>query len=131
MVRSLRLCTTIVALAAISSLSAYAQSGGQNVPPPAELHPPINLDADTLRARFATGHLGLKPNSASDIALPYGINYNRDTKSVIVPIDEKNEWGVGVGLNMNTSKIIELSPSGVLGLQQPNRAPGLMVHRKF
>lgn len=121
----------MMALAAINSLSAYAQSDGQNVAPPAELHPPINLDADTLRARFATGHLGLKPNSSSDISLPYGINYNRDSRSLIVPIDEKSEWGVGVGLNMNSSRIIELSPSGVLGLQQPNRAPGLMLHRKF
>ena len=95
MVRSLWLGTAILALAAINPLSAHAQSGGQNVPPPAELHPPINLDADTLRARFATGYVGLKPNATSDVSLPYGINYNRETKGLIVPIDEKNEWRSG------------------------------------
>ena len=132
MSRSLTLIAAAGIAAAIYALPAAAQSTGQTAAPPADLHPPINLDADTLRARFASGHLGLKPNSAgSDAALPYGINYNRDAKSLIVPIDEKNEWGVGVGLNMNSSKVIELSPGSALGLQQPNRAPGLMLHRKF
>ena len=132
MSRSLTLIAAAGIAAAIYAVPASAQSTGQNVSPPADLHPPINLDADTLRARFASGQLGLKPNTgSSDSGLPYGINYNREAKSLIVPLDEKNEWGVGVGLNMNSSKIIELSPGGVLGLQQPNRAPGLMLHRKF
>jgi hypothetical protein len=132
MSRSRTLIAAAGIAAAIYAVPASAQSTGQNVSPPADLHPPINLDADTLRARFASGQLGLKPNTgSSDTGLPYGINYNREAKSLVVPLDEKNEWGVGVGLNMNSSKIIELSPSGVLGLQQPNRAPGLMLHRKF
>jgi hypothetical protein len=132
MSRSLTLIAAAGIAAAIYALPAFAQSADQNAAPPADLHPPINLDADTLRARFASGHLGLKLNStAGDAVLPYGIDYNRDTKSLIVPIDEKSDWGVGVGLNMNSSKVIELSPGSALGLQQPSRAPGLMLHRKF
>jgi hypothetical protein len=131
MFRSLTLVATAAVAAAIYALPADAQSTGQTVAPPADLHPPINLDADTLRARFASGHLGLKPGTGNGTALPYGIDYNREAKSIIVPLDEKNEWGVGVGLNMNSSKIIELSPGSALGLQQPNRAPGLMLHKKF
>jgi len=131
MVRSLTLIAAAMAAVAICALPAVAQNAGQNVAPPADLHPPINLDADTLRARFAPGNLGLKPNSGGGIALPYGIDYNREAKSLVMPLDDKNEWGVGVGLNMNSSKIIELSPGSVLGLQQPNRAPGLMLHKKF
>ena len=131
MFRSLTLIAAAAVAAAIYAVPAYAQSTEPTIAPPADLHPPINLDADTLRARFASGHLGLKPNSGSDTALPYGINYNREAKSLVMPLDDKNEWGVGVGLNMNSSKIIELSPGGVLGLQQPNRAPGLMLHKKF
>ena len=112
---------------------AFAQSTGEGLVPPADLHPPINLDSDTLRARFGSNHLGLKPSNAAGAAsaLPYGIDYNREAKSLVVPLDRKNDWGVGVGLNMNNSRIIELSPGGVLGLQQPNRAPGLMLHGKF
>jgi hypothetical protein len=119
-----------VAAAALSPPPVRAQ----NPAPPAELHPPVQLDADTLRSRFAPGHLGLKPSTSSSIAetgLPFGLNYNREAKSLVMPLDEKNEWGVGVGLNMNSSRIIELSPGGALGLQQPNRSPGLMLHKKF
>jgi hypothetical protein len=47
-----------------------------------------------------------------------------------MPLDQKSEWGVGVGLNINSSTPVELSPNGILGLQ-PKRAPGLMLHKKF
>jgi len=132
--RALPLIAGAVFTAAISISPVYAQSTGEGLVPPADLHPPINLDSDTLRARFGSSNLGLKPSNVSGAAsaLPYGIDYNRETRSLVVPLDRKNDWGVGVGLNMNTSsRIIELSPGGVLGLQQPNRAPGLMLHGKF
>ena len=132
--RALPLIAGAVFTAAIFVMTpAFAQSTGEGLVPPADLHPPINLDSDTLRARFGSNHLGLKPSNAAGAAsaLPYGIDYNREAKSLVVPLDRKNDWGVGVGLNMNNSRIIELSPGGVLGLQQPNRAPGLMLHGKF
>ena len=130
--RALPLIAGTVFTAAISISPVYAQSTGEGLVPPADLHPPINLDSDTLRARFGSSNLGLKPSNVPGTALPYGIDYNREAKSLVMPLDRKNDWSVGVGLNMNnTSRIIELSPSGVLGLQQPNRAPGLMLHGKF
>jgi hypothetical protein len=125
---------SLTLLAAITAAAMATPAMAQNTAPPSELHPPINLDADTLRARFAPSTLGLKPNTSKTApasGLPFGLDYNREVKSLMVPLDEKNEWGVGVGLNMNQSKIIELSPGSVLGLQQPNRTPGLTLHKKF
>ncbi|MDB5812280.1 MAG: hypothetical protein JWN94_4402 [Betaproteobacteria bacterium] len=125
---------SLILIAAAAAAALAAPAFAQNLAPPADLHPPINLDADTLRSRFSTSNLGLKPSTiknAPATGLPFGIDYNREVKSFMVPIDEKNEWGVGVGLNLNASKIIELSPGSVLGLQQPNRAPGVTFHKKF
>lgn len=128
---------THVAFFAVAGMSVGAPVFAQNSVPPADLHPPINLDADTLRAQagYAGSHLGLRPGShagnLSSSGLPYGIDYNREAKSLLVPLDQKNEWGVGVGLNMNSSKVIELSPGSALGLQPTNRAPGVMLHKKF
>jgi hypothetical protein len=130
MYRSLTLIAALASAAGTFTSPAFAQ----NIVPPADLHPPINLDADTLRSRFAPSNLGLKPNTSGTAAatiLPFGIDYNREAKSLMMPLDGRNEWGVGVGLNINASKIIELSPGGVLGLQQPNRAPGVTLHKKF
>ena len=125
---------TLMLIAAGSFVTTcLAQSAGDAVSPPANLHPPINLDSDTLRARLAPGQFGLKPptsNLAAGITLPFGIDYHRDAKGLLMPLDQKNEWGVGIGLNLNSSSIVELSPSGVLGLS-PKRAPGVMLNRKF
>lgn len=113
--------------------TCMAQEATYSAAPPANLHPPVTLDADTLRARLAPSRLGLKPQPSSNplgITLPFGLDYNRQTKSLFVPLDQKSEWGVGVGLNLNSSETVELSPSSVLGLQ-PKRAPGLMLNRKF
>lgn len=125
---------TLMLIAAGSFVTnCLAQSAGDTVSPPANLHPPINLDADTLRARLAPSQLGLKPQTSNlpgGITLPFGIDYHRDTKGLVMPLDPKNEWGVGVGLNLNSSSIVELSPSSVLGLS-PKRAPGVMLNKKF
>jgi hypothetical protein len=123
--------TSIACCAFINA--SFAQSTRETVTPPANLHPPINLDADTLRARIAPSHLGLKPNSYSNsggLGLPYGIDYSREAKGLVVPLDQRSEWGVGVGLNLNSSEVVELSPSSALG-QQLKRAPGVMLNRKF
>ncbi len=125
---------TLMLIAAGSFVTTcFAQSAGDTVSPPANLHPPINLDSDTLRATLAPRQFGLKPptsNLPAGITLPFGIDYHRDAKGLLMPLDQKNEWGVGIGLNLNSSSIVELSPSGVLGLS-PKRAPGVMLNRKF
>jgi hypothetical protein len=127
------LAAATLAAGSIATVS-FAQSAVTTMSPPADLHPPIQLDADTLRAKLTPSHLGLKPQSGSaasnGIELPFGINYNREAKGLVVPLDQKNEWGVGVGLNINSSSTVELSPSSSLGLQ-PKRAPGFMLHKKF
>lgn len=129
--------TMLIAAASIAG-GAYvttctAQNTREPVSPPADLHPPVNLDADTLRARFAPSHLGLKPQPGASLggySLPFGLDYSHEAKSVLVPLDDKREWGVGVGLNLNAPSVVELSPNSVLGLQ-PKRAPGLMLNKKF
>ena len=121
--------TSIAAGAHVSI--CVAQDNGATVSPPATLHPPVNLDADTLRLRFAPSNLGLKPHSNSNgIGLPSGLDYSQQAKGVVMPLDDKSQWGVGVGMNLNSSSVIELSPNSVLGLQ-PKRAPGIMLNRKF
>ena len=76
--RALPLIAGAVFTAAIFVMTpAFAQSTGEGLVPPADLHPPINLDSDTLRARFGSSNLGLKPSNVSGaaLALPYGIDY--------------------------------------------------------
>ena len=121
---------------ATSSIAAdpVAQKKDSTVVPPVNLHPATNSDADALAAKLAPSSLGLKPQSAlgkAGIDLPYGLNYNRETKSLLMSIDQKNEWGVGVNLDVNSSRSVELAPpTSTLGLQ-PKRTPGLMLQKKF
>ncbi|MBI4189938.1 MAG: hypothetical protein HY525_05305 [Betaproteobacteria bacterium] len=116
------------------ALQAHAQSAGATAsPPPADLSPTQKIDLDVLRSKLAPGTLGLKPNSGAKegIDLPYGINYSSEAKSIFVPLDQKNEWGVGLNLDVNSSRAVELAPaSSPLGLQ-PKRTPGLMLQKKF
>ena len=131
--RLLTLIATATIATGFSIANAFAQNSTFSAAPPANLHPPVNLDADTLRAQLAPSQLGLKRHSGSSstgIDLPFGLSYNRDAKGLVMPLDEKNEWGVGVGLQMNSSRTVEMSPSNTLGLE-PKRAPGLMLHKKF
>ena len=131
--RMLMLLAAATMTAASIATNSLAQSAGTTVSPPADLHPPIKLDADTLRAKLTPSHLGLKPQSNaanSGSELPFGLSYSREAKSVMMPLDQKNEWGVGVGLNLNSSNTVELSPGSSLGLQ-PKRTPGVMLQKKF
>ena len=133
MSRVLMLIAAASIAAGASVTTCFAQNTRESTPPPANLHPPVNLDSDTFRARLAPSQLGLKPQTSNlpgGITLPFGIDYHRETKGLVMPLDQKSEWGVGVGLNLNSSSIIEMSPSSALGLQ-PKRAPGVMLNRKF
>jgi len=132
--RTLMLLAAATLAAGSIATGSFAQSTGTTVSPPADLLPPIQLDADTLRAKLTPSHLGLKPQSGSSanygVDLPFGLNYSREAKGLVVPLDQKNEWGVGVGLNINSSSTVELSPSSTIGLQ-PRRTPGLLLHKNF
>ncbi|MBI1988618.1 MAG: hypothetical protein HYS65_02580 [Betaproteobacteria bacterium] len=115
------------------ALQAQAQSATPDASPQARLRPPASVDYDTSRTRLTPGAFGLKPQSArskEDIALPFSLNYNREIRSIIMPLDEKNTWDVGVMFNVNTAPGLEPATSPALGLQ-PKRTPGIMLQKKF
>jgi len=133
MYRCLMLTAIAMAVSHFFIAGSYAQSEGTTIAPPADLHPPVTLDADTLRARLSPSQLGLRPNTNSKSLgadLPFGLSYSNESRGVVVPLDQKSEWGVGVGLNLNNPNTVELSPSSSLGLQ-PKRAPGVMLNKRF
>ncbi len=116
-----------------SSLHAQAQSANTDAPSLAKLRPPASVDYDTSRTGLTPGAFGLKPQSArskEDIALPFSINYSRATRSLTMPLDEKNAWDVGVMLNVNSAPGLEPATSPALGLQ-PKRTPGILLQKKF
>ncbi|MEK7231397.1 MAG: hypothetical protein AAB115_05185 [Pseudomonadota bacterium] len=115
------------------ALHAQAQSANTDASPPAELRPPASVELDTLRARLTPRAVGLKPQSASSkegIALPFSLNYSRETRSIMMPLDEKNTWDVGVMLNVNPAPGLEPATAPALGLQ-PKRTPGILLQKRF
>lgn len=132
MYRLLMLNAAATITAGLLVANSFAQNATYGAAPPVDLHPPVQLDAAALRAQLAPGpgHIGLKPQSATGVELPLGLSYNRDARGLVMSIDQKNEWGVGVGLNVNSTAPVEVSPGNTLGLQ-PKRTPGLMLQKKF
>jgi len=121
-------------LAAVSiSLPAQAQSANTDASSRAKLRPPARADFDAFRESLAPSPFGLKPQPAGSregIALPFSLNYNREIRSIMMPLDEKNTWDVGVMFNVNTAPGLEPATSPALGLQ-PKRTPGIMLQKKF
>lgn len=128
----LMLMVAVTVLAASSAVSHAQSTSASPAPASAEQQPPLKIDLDALRYRGAPDALGLKPPAATTkerLELPFGLNYSREARSLLMPLDDKSEWGVGLNLNINKSRDVELAPSG-LGLQ-PKRAIGLVINRKF
>ena len=129
---------TAVAAAITFAAGLYAgASSAQStatVPPP-DLHPPAKLESEAWRSQLTPSYLGLKPRSSATtgIDLPAGLSYSRETRGLAMPLDDKSDgWRVGVGLNLNQSNAVELSPSSSVGLQAPlPRTPGIMFQKKF
>ena len=131
--RLLMLLATGSLAAGSIALPAQAQSANTDASPQAELRPPAIVDFDTLRAPLAPSAFGLKPQTASSkegLALPFSLNYSSATKSIMMPLDDKNSWGIGLMLNMNPALGLEPTTAPALGLQ-PKRAPGIMLQKKF
>jgi len=98
---------------------------------PATLQPPARSSAETFYLQDSSRQ-GLRPPATSlrqRIDLPFGLNYSREAKSLVMPLDDKNEWGVGLNLNLNASPAVELSPPGLH--LAPKRTPGLMLLKQF
>lgn len=115
------------------SLHAQAQSANTDASSRAKLRPPASADFDAFRERLAPSAFGLKPQSergSAGLALPFSLNYNREIRSIIMPLDEKNTLDVGVMLNMNSAPGLEPATAPALGLQ-PKRTPGIMLQKKF
>jgi hypothetical protein len=74
----------------------------------------------------------LRPPVASlreRLAPAYGLSYHRESKTLLLPLDEKNEWTMGLNLNLNSVPNVGSPPSG-LNLE-PRRTPGFIFQKKF
>ena len=96
---------------------------------PTTLQPPSRTAIDAFTSQESVGLRRPANNLRERIDLPFGLNYNRDAKSLLMPLDDKNEWGVGVNLNLGATPTVETPQSGLQ--LAPKRTPGLMLHRKF
>ena len=77
---------------------------------PATLQPPSRTAIDAFTSQESVGLRRPANNLRERIDLPFGLNYNRDAKSLLMPLDDKNEWGVGVnaqvvGIAYNPKKL--------------------------
>ena len=134
--QALRL-TILITAAMVNAGMVVSNSTAQDYAPsvrPAESQSTGSPTIESLGARFSEKSLGLKapfPRNTEGIALPFGMNYSRDSTSLLLSIDPKNDWGIGLNLDVNSSRSVELAPSiPTLGLQ-PKRTPGLMLQKKF
>lgn len=115
------------------TLHAQAQRADPEASRQAGLRPPASVDFDAFRERLAPGPIGLKPQpggSREGLALPFSLSYRRATRSIMMPLDEKNTWDVGVMFNVNSAPGLEPATSPALGLQ-PKRTPGILLQKKF
>jgi hypothetical protein len=124
--------------ASVLTAAAYAADTGSDSQAPkrtSDTGSDARLDPEKLIDTLGTGAIGLRPPAASrssdTIELPYGVNYSRENRTLLVPMDTRNEWGVGLNLNVNATPTVELAPpTSPLGLQ-PKKAPGLTFQKKF
>lgn len=116
-------------LLAVTIGPAIAFAGDTADERPANLQPPSRAALDAFTSQESVGLRRPASNLHERIDLPFGLNYNRDAKSLLMPLDDKNEWGVGVNLNLNATPTVETPQSGLQ--LAPKRTPGLMLHRKF
>ena len=80
-----------------------------------------------------SARLGLRPPVASlreRIAPAYGLNYHRESRTLLMPLDEKSEWTMGLKLNLNAAPNVETAPSSGLNIQ-PRSTPGFIFQKKF
>ena len=114
----LRLLVSLAAATAAGAVvqNALAQDSAFSTAGPSE-HSSIKLKLED----FARPHDG-------GIALPLGIDYSRQTKSVVMPLDLKREWAVGVNLDIGDAAKFN-SESG-LGVEL-KKTPGVVFQRNF
>jgi hypothetical protein len=116
--------------AAALVVSPLLASAAADAPQVEAVQPPLENDLEAFYTRPAPGSVGLRPSARSDsILLPFGMTYSRESRSLVMPFGDKNDYGVGLQLNVNRYQEVELAPSG-LGLQ-PRRTPGIIFNKRF
>lgn len=127
----LRVTVAGIVAAAFAFLPLMACAADENTERPTTLQPPSRTNDDVFSAQDS-GTIGLRRPAHSlreRIELPFGLNYSRESKSLLLPLDDKNEWGVGINLNVMGTPAVDLNPPGLQ--LAPKRTPGLMLQRKF
>lgn len=62
----------------------------------------------------------------------YGLSYHRESKSLLLPLDQKNAWSMGLNLNLNADGAGSAGTAADSGLTlQPRRTPGFIFNKKF
>jgi hypothetical protein len=120
-----------IALAGFALIPSWSCAQGNPPARPVTLQQPSHSSADAFTAQDASG-IGLRPPASSvreRINLPFGLNYSREAKSLMMQLDEKNEWGLGLNLNLNATTAVELAPPGLH--IAPRRTPGLVLQKTF
>ena len=128
--RFLRVTVAGIVAAAFAFLPFAACAADENAERPTTLQPPSRTNDDVFSAQDSAVGLRRPAHSLRErIELPFGLNYSRESKSLLLPLDDKNEWGVGVNLNVMGTPAVDLNPPGLQ--LAPKRTPGLMLQRKF
>ncbi len=96
------------------------------------LRPLDTSDRDDIRDRLPSGQLGLKPQSGArnGSGLPFGLSYHSEMRGLLVPMDDQNTLGLGIGLNIGGTRNLDSLTGGGLGLQLKG-SPGIIFEKKF
>jgi len=96
--------------------NAVAQSNALPASPSAS-HNPIKLKLEDFT----------KPHT-SGIVLPLDIDYSRDTRNLVMPLDTQKVWGVGINLDIGNAK--DFNATSGLGIEL-KKTPGVVLQRNF
>ncbi len=112
-----RLIFLVIAAAVGIAGNAGAQSSALSSSPSSYSHNPIKLKLEDFTNPHTNG-----------IVLPFGIDYSRETKSLVMPLDEQKHWGVGV--NLDISNVKDFNANSWLGAEL-KKTPGVVLQRNF
>ncbi|HUO43589.1 MAG TPA: hypothetical protein VMT94_01605 [Burkholderiales bacterium] len=108
---------TILAAAGIA-MAPFAVAQSEALPAPSSpSHNPIKLKLED----FTNPH-------SSGIVLPLDINYSRETRNVVMPLDAQKLWGVGVNLDIGNAR--DFNTNSGLGVEL-KKTPGVVLQRNF
>jgi hypothetical protein len=114
---SMRRLMLLLAVAAVT-VAGNAIAQNNSLPAPSsDSHSPIKLKLEDFTNPHTDG-----------IVLPFDIDYSRETKNLLLPLDEHKHWGIGVNLDIGNAK--EFNSDSGLGVEL-KKTPGLVLQRNF